>query len=342
MQYGTQWTCIVPANVYGPHDHFGSEQSHVVPALVTRLHNARVQDLSAIVLWGTGNARRQFVYSRDLARIIVQNIRDPRNCVVSGMDEVSIADLVSRVARVVGYTGTIAYEGSSDNDGQARKYAIDDSGNRDWTSLDAGLEETYGAFLDQLSRRGQSDEVKMVLERKTFADLLASIKDGRFRQQRERLLQFARESPGTKLLYVLEGGLPRSSTDASVVMGALENLAVIHGIPVLTTFTVAQTCASLKRLVQKIGAESSTSSAQDTLTLAHMKSRKAVPTNPLATMLCTIDGVGPKIALALSERFRTMQDLVCFLATQDLGNELVGKRRIGGTIAKAVRQALMS
>ena len=71
-QYGTRWLYVIPPNVYGPRDHFFSDKSHVISALITRVHEAKNGAVPEVGVWGTGSARREFIYVEDLARMLVQ------------------------------------------------------------------------------------------------------------------------------------------------------------------------------------------------------------------------------------------------------------------------------
>ncbi|ORZ29938.1 putative GDP-L-fucose synthetase [Catenaria anguillulae PL171] len=152
VQYGTKWQCIVPANLYGPYDHFLSSKSHVVPALIHKFHEAKKYKAETVVLRGSGLAKRQFVYVMDLVEIVCDLIQDDtkagQNMIVSGDKEISIRELARYIKQAVGYMGEIEFESSvpCENDGQMSKTAQDSSNFSDWTPLPLGLRATYKSF----------------------------------------------------------------------------------------------------------------------------------------------------------------------------------------------------
>lgn len=152
-QYGTYFKTIIPPNLYGPRDNFDFETSHVIPALIRRFHEAKVQKSSEVVVWGSGKARREFMFVEDLADAIhhLMSIEYEYDVINVGVgDDVSIRELAETVSEVVGYDGEIVFD-SSKPDGMPRKL-VDNSRIRSlgWepkTSLEKGLRVTYDWFL---------------------------------------------------------------------------------------------------------------------------------------------------------------------------------------------------
>jgi GDP-L-fucose synthase len=122
-QYGFDAIVLVPGNLYGPHDNFDLEASHVIPALVRKLWEARRDALPEITAWGTGRPLRDFVYAEDACRGIVRAIErysSPEIVNIASGTRVSIRELVETVAQVVGYGGRIKWDGTKP-DGQLDK-----------------------------------------------------------------------------------------------------------------------------------------------------------------------------------------------------------------------------
>lgn len=128
-QYGTNFISVMPTNLYGPGDNYHPENSHVLPALIRRFHEAKVQNLPEVVIWGTGKPLREFLYSEDMARACVFLMEsydvkgDPRGGehvnVGSGI-EVSIKELAETVKEVVGFEGKLVFD-LTKPDGTPRK-----------------------------------------------------------------------------------------------------------------------------------------------------------------------------------------------------------------------------
>src|SRR5690606_16947852 len=132
------------------------QNSHVLPALIRRFHEARVESKPEVVIWGTGKPLREFMFSDDLEEACVylmENYEDPQLINVGTGEEVSILELANLIKEVVGYEGKIAFD-SSKPDGTPRKL-MDSSrlhalGFRHQTSLKKGLELTYQDFLNNV------------------------------------------------------------------------------------------------------------------------------------------------------------------------------------------------
>lgn len=161
-QYGMDNLTLLPANVYGPFDHFDPDDGHVVPALIYKLHHAALEEKPFIDMIGSGNAERDFLFAPDLLlplkHILSSEKSDtfPRLLNVGTGSATSIRELASVIGDVVGYEGELRWENSSDNDGQNVKYldcALLDSLGIGFqpTSLRDGIEATYEAFLQERS-----------------------------------------------------------------------------------------------------------------------------------------------------------------------------------------------
>src|SRR3990170_1119255 len=122
-QYGTNFICAIPTNTYGPSDNFGSEDSHVIPALIKKFHKAKIKREREVVIWGTGRPIREFLYVDDLADaciFLMQNYDESEGINVGVGEEVSIKELAFLVKGAVGYDGDIIFDASKP-DGSPRK-----------------------------------------------------------------------------------------------------------------------------------------------------------------------------------------------------------------------------
>ena len=152
-QYGFDGISLMPTNLYGPGDNFHPENSHVVPALMRRFHEAKLAGLPEVIVWGTGTPRREFLYVDDLAEAVCHLLdhysgAEPIN-VGTGVD-VTIRELAETLARVTGYGGRLGFDASKP-DGTPRK-VLDVSratalGFRAQVTLEAGLARTYDWFM---------------------------------------------------------------------------------------------------------------------------------------------------------------------------------------------------
>ena len=154
-QYGVRYHSAMPTNLYGPGDNYHPENSHVLPALVRRFHEAKERGDAEVTVWGTGDPRREFLHVDDLAEACrhLMAIEEPPDWVNVGVGEdVSIRELAEKVKDVTGFQGKIAFD-TSKPDGTPRKLLdvsrINELG---WTasiSLEEGLRDTYRAFLEE-------------------------------------------------------------------------------------------------------------------------------------------------------------------------------------------------
>lgn len=152
-QYGRAWISAMPTNIYGPGDNFHPENSHVVPALIRRIHEARSNLQPEVVIWGSGKPLREFLYSEDLGRAVVfllEHYDSDEIINVGSGQEVSIRQLAEIIAKVVGYQGELKFDPSKP-DGTPRKLLdnskIESMGWRASTSLKVGLTAAYQWFV---------------------------------------------------------------------------------------------------------------------------------------------------------------------------------------------------
>lgn len=155
-QYKTDFLCVMPTNLYGPNDNFELTSSHVLPALIKKIHEAKTKDENEAVIWGSGNPRREFLFSEDLAEACLflmekYSAEDTGEIINIGTGEdLTIRELASLIAKVVGYKGQFVFDPSKP-DGTPRKLLdisrIRKLGWKPKTSLEEGLRKTYEWFL---------------------------------------------------------------------------------------------------------------------------------------------------------------------------------------------------
>ena len=154
-QYGTDYISAMPTNLYGPNDNYHPENSHVLPALIRRIHEAKRDGLSEVVVWGTGTPLREFLYVEDLADacvFLMERYSGNETVNVGSGQEVSILELAQLVKKVIGYQGDITLD-KTKPDGTPRKLLDVSKLNRlGWqskTSLEQGIGLAYQDFLSK-------------------------------------------------------------------------------------------------------------------------------------------------------------------------------------------------
>lgn len=155
QQYGTNFISVMPTNLYGPGDNYNLQNSHVLPALIRKFHEAKINGESEVVIWGTGSPMREFLYVEDLADAIfylMMNYNDSEIVNIGTGQDISIRDLAYLVKDVIGFSGQIVYDFSKP-DGTPRKLLdvskIHDLGWSHKTNLKEGIELTYKHFLNE-------------------------------------------------------------------------------------------------------------------------------------------------------------------------------------------------
>lgn len=161
-QYGTDYRSVMPSNLYGPNDNFHLENSHVIPALIKKIHQAKINENSSVDVWGTGTSRREFLHVDDLAAACVHLLQISKatfeklvlpmrsHINVGYGDDIKISDLVKTICNVIKYQGAINYD-ITKPDGTPQKLMssalISELGWRPSYSLEAGIAQTYDWFL---------------------------------------------------------------------------------------------------------------------------------------------------------------------------------------------------
>ena len=152
-QYGFKAISLMPTNLYGPGDNFDLKNSHVLPALIRKFHEATEKKLPEVEVWGTGQPKREFLHVDDLADaslFLMENYSDPAIVNAGSGQEVTIGELADIVAGVVGFSGTIRFNPAMP-DGTPRKFLdVSRLNNLGWQSnisLEKGVASTYAWFL---------------------------------------------------------------------------------------------------------------------------------------------------------------------------------------------------
>ena len=157
-QHGTRFTAAMPTNLYGPGDNFDLASSHVMPAMIRKLHEAKLAGAPVVTMWGTGEPKREFLYVDDLADALVfliDNFKPTRELsflnVGTGVD-LTVRELAEKISSIVGYTGKIEWD-TSRPDGTPQKLLdvtrLSALGWKAEHSLTAGIEKTYNWYRDQ-------------------------------------------------------------------------------------------------------------------------------------------------------------------------------------------------
>ena len=161
-QFGRDYRSVMPTNLYGPNDNFHPENSHVIPGLIRRFHDSKIQEINCVEIWGTGEPKREFLHVDDMAKgcAKIMNI-NPQKFYKNGDSfshinigtgkDIEIKKLAHIISRIVGYEGRISFD-SSKPDGTPRKVLnVDKASSLGWQSsidLEEGIASTYRWFLD--------------------------------------------------------------------------------------------------------------------------------------------------------------------------------------------------
>lgn len=155
-QFGRNWISAMPTNLYGPGDNFHPDNSHVLPALMRRIHEAKISGASHVTIWGTGTPRREFLHVDDLASacvFVLENYDSPDPINIGCGEDVSIKELAELIASTVGFSGTLNFD-TSKPDGTPRKLLdVSKLKSLGWSpsiSLEQGIQETYQWYLDNI------------------------------------------------------------------------------------------------------------------------------------------------------------------------------------------------
>lgn len=166
-EYQTQWLAVMPTNLYGPGDHYDLKNSHVLPALIRKIHEAKMNQLSEVVLWGSGRARREFLYVDDMVDALiylatlssdrfgdlVNPLKSPLINIGSGKD-LMISELADTIAKVIGYQGQFIYDVSMPDGTMQKLLDIEKISHLGWTQkvkLSEGISLAYQDYLKRFN-----------------------------------------------------------------------------------------------------------------------------------------------------------------------------------------------
>ena len=155
-QYGCNFISVMPTNLYGYNDNYHPQNSHVLPALIRRFHEAKEQGTLAVTIWGTGSPKREFLFADDLAEAcyyLMQNYNEEGLVNIGTGEDISIKDLSLLIKKVIGYEGEINFD-TSKPDGTPRKLMdVTKLHNKGWkhkVDLKEGIQMAYSDFLSHL------------------------------------------------------------------------------------------------------------------------------------------------------------------------------------------------
>ena len=154
-QYGRQYLAVMPTNLYGPGDNYDLVTSHVVPAVIRRLHEAKVSGAPEVTFWGTGKVRREFLYVDDKAYACIHLLLNKDHCELTNIgtgEDMTIRELIELVAKVVGYAGKISFDHVNPDGTPQKLLDISKLKGLGWSpkyTLEEGLKATYAAYLSE-------------------------------------------------------------------------------------------------------------------------------------------------------------------------------------------------
>lgn len=153
MQYGANFISAMPTNLYGPNDNYHPTESHVLPALIRRFHEAKVHEAPEVAIWGDGSPLREFLYSDDLAEALVLMMQEYDEAIFLNVgfgSDISIKELAETIAEVVGYEGNLTFDSSKPN-GTPKKLMdsskLQSLGWEPKVALKQGIQMAYQDFL---------------------------------------------------------------------------------------------------------------------------------------------------------------------------------------------------
>ena len=157
-QYGTNYVSVMPTNLYGPEDNFDLEKSHVLPALMRKVHEAKLEKKDQVEVWGSGNPMREFLYVDDMADACVHVMQKETfsgmTNIGTGLD-VSIKELAEAICRVVGFRGSLVFDATKPDGVMKKLQDVSLLSSIGWTaptSLEQGLQKTYLWYLENEDR----------------------------------------------------------------------------------------------------------------------------------------------------------------------------------------------
>lgn len=160
-QFGLKSLCLIPNNILGPNDLFDLENGHVIPALIRRIYEAKLNNINDVTIWGSGSPLREFTYSKDIAKIIVMFIEQNKELTgtfnIGNINEYSIKYIANSIKKLLNYKGNLTYD-SNKPEGQFRKNSSNNKliqqanwKQENYTPFDLALKETCEWFIEHYS-----------------------------------------------------------------------------------------------------------------------------------------------------------------------------------------------
>lgn len=157
-EFGLSFTSCLPTNIYGENDNFNPKTSHVIPALIRRMHEAKVNKTPEVAIWGNGTARREFLYVDDLAEAIVwimEKYNDKQFLNIGTGEDISMRELAEKIKDLVGYQGKLTFDTSKPEGIPKRLFDVTRLQATGWhysITLDEGLKRTYDWYLKNIAQ----------------------------------------------------------------------------------------------------------------------------------------------------------------------------------------------
>jgi GDP-L-fucose synthase len=154
LQYKTNFISVMPTNLYGPHDNFDLETSHVLPALIRKFHEAKVEEKKEVVLWGTGKVYREFLYVDDLAEaciFLMKSYNESEIINIGTGNDLTIRELAQLIKKHVGYSGRIHWDSTKPDGTPRKKLDVSKLFNLKWrpqVTLEEGISASYKWFVE--------------------------------------------------------------------------------------------------------------------------------------------------------------------------------------------------
>jgi GDP-L-fucose synthase len=154
----------MPTNLYGYNDNFDLKTSHVIPAMIRKFHEAKLNNDKSVVLWGTGKPMREFLFAEDLADAVIFSMENKltENMYNIGTgNDISIRDLATIIKKIIGYQGDIIWDNSKPDGTPKKLMDISKMESLGWkysTNIEEGIKKTYDWFLDNI---GKIKEIKL-------------------------------------------------------------------------------------------------------------------------------------------------------------------------------------
>ena len=155
-QYGTNYICAMPTNLYGINDNFHPEDSHVIPGLINRIHNTKIKNAPSVTIWGTGKPKREFLYSQDLANaciFLLEKYSENQIINVGTGEDLAIKELAEIICSTINYKGDLTFDTTKPDGTQKKLLDISRLTKLGWKAkinLKDGIKETYNWYLENI------------------------------------------------------------------------------------------------------------------------------------------------------------------------------------------------